>query len=97
MKDTERQAKKRGLTGKEVKDLNAFAKDKIAKTIKERDCNMHAMSDFDDISLSSKMKAWKVSSVTRATRNLAIAANRPTRSEAMVEKGQGIILRIKIN
>eukprot|EP00957_Ditylum_brightwellii_P111386 8495438-Ditylum_brightwellii.AAC.1 len=41
VKDSKRQAKKRGLTGKEVKDLNAFVKDKIEETIKERDCNMH--------------------------------------------------------
>eukprot|EP00957_Ditylum_brightwellii_P064573 4899960-Ditylum_brightwellii.AAC.1 len=48
VKDTKRQAKKRGLTGKEVKDLNVFVKDKIKETIKEHDHNMHAMSDFKD-------------------------------------------------
>eukprot|EP00957_Ditylum_brightwellii_P072370 5500522-Ditylum_brightwellii.AAC.1 len=53
MKDSERRARKRGLKGKEVKDLNAFVKDKVDKTIKERDCNMHAMSNFDNTSLSS--------------------------------------------
>eukprot|EP00957_Ditylum_brightwellii_P075877 5766814-Ditylum_brightwellii.AAC.1 len=34
VKDAKRQAKKRSLTGKEVKDLNAFVKDKIKETIK---------------------------------------------------------------
>eukprot|EP00957_Ditylum_brightwellii_P027122 2049923-Ditylum_brightwellii.AAC.1 len=34
VKDAERWAKKCGLTGKEVKDLNAFVKDKIKETIK---------------------------------------------------------------
>ena len=53
VKDAKRRAKKRSLTGKEVKDLNTFVKDKINETIKERDRDMHAMSDFDDISLSS--------------------------------------------
>ena len=53
VKDAERRARKRGLTGKEVKDLNAFVKDKINETIKDRDRDLHAMSDFDDISISS--------------------------------------------
>ena len=53
MKDSKRRARERGLTGKEVKDLNAFVKDKIEETIKERDRDMHAMSNFDNLSLSS--------------------------------------------
>eukprot|EP00957_Ditylum_brightwellii_P011785 889375-Ditylum_brightwellii.AAC.1 len=38
-------------------DLNAFVKDKIDEMIKDRDRDMHAMSDFDDISLSSINKS----------------------------------------
>ena len=53
VKDAKRHAKRRGLTGKEVKDLNMFVKDKIKEIIKERDCNMHAISDFEDLSISS--------------------------------------------
>eukprot|EP00957_Ditylum_brightwellii_P209705 15362868-Ditylum_brightwellii.AAC.1 len=53
VKDTERRTKRHGLTGKEVKDLNEFVKDKIDETIKERDRNMHAMSNFEDLSISS--------------------------------------------
>eukprot|EP00957_Ditylum_brightwellii_P133627 10188237-Ditylum_brightwellii.AAC.1 len=53
MKDAKRQAKKRSLTGKEVKDLNVLIKDKIKETIKERNCDMHWMSDFDNLSISS--------------------------------------------
>eukprot|EP00957_Ditylum_brightwellii_P182555 13906305-Ditylum_brightwellii.AAC.1 len=30
-----------------------FVKDKINETIKERNCNMHAMSNFKDLSISS--------------------------------------------
>eukprot|EP00957_Ditylum_brightwellii_P194299 14798076-Ditylum_brightwellii.AAC.1 len=57
VKDTKRQAKRRGLTGKEVKDLNAFVKDKIDEMIKERDRNMHVMSNFKDISISVSNKS----------------------------------------
>eukprot|EP00957_Ditylum_brightwellii_P048657 3691996-Ditylum_brightwellii.AAC.1 len=53
VKDAKRRAKKRGLTGREVKDLNVFVKDKIKETIKERDRNMHTMSNFDNLSISS--------------------------------------------
>eukprot|EP00957_Ditylum_brightwellii_P182840 13927522-Ditylum_brightwellii.AAC.1 len=53
VKDAKRRAKKRGLTGREVKDRNAFVKDKIEETIKERNHDMHAMSDFKDLSISS--------------------------------------------
>eukprot|EP00957_Ditylum_brightwellii_P186993 14241216-Ditylum_brightwellii.AAC.1 len=53
VKDAKRRAKRRSLTGKEVKDLNVFAKDKIDKTIKDRNCDMHAMSDFKDLLISS--------------------------------------------
>eukprot|EP00957_Ditylum_brightwellii_P022935 1730999-Ditylum_brightwellii.AAC.1 len=53
VKDAERQAKKRVLTGREVKDLNVFVKDKIKETIKERDSDMHAMSNFSNLSISS--------------------------------------------
>eukprot|EP00957_Ditylum_brightwellii_P046926 3561804-Ditylum_brightwellii.AAC.1 len=48
VKDAKRRAKKHGLTDREVKDLNAFVKDKIKETVKEHDCNMHAMSNFDN-------------------------------------------------
>ena len=41
------------MTGKEVKDLNAFVKDKINETIKEHNHDMHAMSNFKDLSISS--------------------------------------------
>eukprot|EP00957_Ditylum_brightwellii_P137214 10462057-Ditylum_brightwellii.AAC.1 len=53
IKYTERRAKRCGLTGKEVKDLNSFVKDKIDETIKEHERNMHAMSNFEDLSISS--------------------------------------------
>eukprot|EP00957_Ditylum_brightwellii_P001771 136344-Ditylum_brightwellii.AAC.1 len=53
VKDAERSAKKRGLICKEVKDLNVFVKDKI----KERNCNMHTMSNFKDLSISSSSKS----------------------------------------
>eukprot|EP00957_Ditylum_brightwellii_P063385 4811219-Ditylum_brightwellii.AAC.1 len=59
VKDVKRCTKRRGLTGKEVKDLNAFVKDKIDKTIKEHDCDMHAMSDFKDLSISSSNDSIK--------------------------------------
>eukprot|EP00957_Ditylum_brightwellii_P122210 9319610-Ditylum_brightwellii.AAC.1 len=52
VKDTKRRAKRHGLTGKEVKDLNVFVNDKIEETITERNHNMHAMSDFKDLSIS---------------------------------------------
>eukprot|EP00957_Ditylum_brightwellii_P052192 3957433-Ditylum_brightwellii.AAC.1 len=48
VKDAKRRTKRRGLTGQEVNDLNAFIKDKINETIKERDCDMHAISNFED-------------------------------------------------
>eukprot|EP00957_Ditylum_brightwellii_P075112 5707866-Ditylum_brightwellii.AAC.1 len=59
VKDAKRHAKRHGLTGQEVKDLNTFVKDnvfikdKINETIKERNHNMHAMSNFKDLSISS--------------------------------------------
>eukprot|EP00957_Ditylum_brightwellii_P093923 7152869-Ditylum_brightwellii.AAC.1 len=56
VKDSKRRAKKRRLIGKEVKDLNVFVKDKIEETIKERDRDMHAMSDFEDLFISSSNK-----------------------------------------
>eukprot|EP00957_Ditylum_brightwellii_P143566 10937713-Ditylum_brightwellii.AAC.1 len=59
VKDAERQAKKRSLTGKEVKDLNAFVKDKIKEMIKDCDRDMHAMSGFDNISLSSSNESME--------------------------------------
>eukprot|EP00957_Ditylum_brightwellii_P139267 10614023-Ditylum_brightwellii.AAC.1 len=39
--------------GKEVKDLNAFVKEKIHETIKECNHNMNAINDFEDLSISS--------------------------------------------
>eukprot|EP00957_Ditylum_brightwellii_P109816 8375687-Ditylum_brightwellii.AAC.1 len=59
VKDAKRRAKKCSITGKEVKDLNAFVKDKIEEMIKERNCNMHVMSDFDNLSLSSSNDSIK--------------------------------------
>eukprot|EP00957_Ditylum_brightwellii_P099525 7581006-Ditylum_brightwellii.AAC.1 len=53
VKDTKRWAKKCGLTGKEVKNLNASVKDKIKETIKKHNCDIHAMSNFEDLSISS--------------------------------------------
>eukprot|EP00957_Ditylum_brightwellii_P081556 6204427-Ditylum_brightwellii.AAC.1 len=53
VKDAERRAKKRSLTGREVKDPNMFVNNKIKENFKERDRDMHAMSDFDNLSLSS--------------------------------------------
>eukprot|EP00957_Ditylum_brightwellii_P004597 349611-Ditylum_brightwellii.AAC.1 len=53
LKDAKRRTKKRSLTGREVKDLNTFVKDKIKETIKDRNRNMHAMSNFKDLSISS--------------------------------------------
>eukprot|EP00957_Ditylum_brightwellii_P187595 14284837-Ditylum_brightwellii.AAC.1 len=53
VKDAKRRAKRCNLTGKEVKDLNTFVKDKIDETIKECNRNMHAMSYFEDLSISS--------------------------------------------
>jgi hypothetical protein len=59
VKDAKRRAKKRNLTGREVKDLNAFVKDKIKETIKERHCDMHARSNFEDLSISSSNDSIK--------------------------------------
>eukprot|EP00957_Ditylum_brightwellii_P190088 14471441-Ditylum_brightwellii.AAC.1 len=53
VKDAKSRAKRRSLTGQEVKDLNAFVKDKIEETIKESNRNMHTMSNFKDLSISS--------------------------------------------
>eukprot|EP00957_Ditylum_brightwellii_P121486 9265169-Ditylum_brightwellii.AAC.2 len=55
--DAERCAKKHGLSAKEVEDLNTFVKDKINQTIKEHDCNMRTMSNFDDLPISSSNKS----------------------------------------
>eukprot|EP00957_Ditylum_brightwellii_P030560 2314927-Ditylum_brightwellii.AAC.1 len=57
VKDTKRQAKRRGLTGKEVKDINVFVKDKIEEKIKECNHDMHMMSNFDNLSISSSNKS----------------------------------------
>eukprot|EP00957_Ditylum_brightwellii_P086213 6560258-Ditylum_brightwellii.AAC.1 len=53
VKDTETQAKKHSLSVNEVKDLNAFVKDKIKETIKEHNHDMHTIINFKDLSLSS--------------------------------------------
>eukprot|EP00957_Ditylum_brightwellii_P189926 14459065-Ditylum_brightwellii.AAC.1 len=50
-------SQKRGPKGKEVKDLNAFVRDKIKETSEECDHNMHGMSDFKDLSISSSDKS----------------------------------------
>eukprot|EP00957_Ditylum_brightwellii_P080920 6155519-Ditylum_brightwellii.AAC.1 len=42
---------------KEVKDLNTFVKDKINEMIKRCSCNIHVMSDFKDLFLSSSHKS----------------------------------------
>eukprot|EP00957_Ditylum_brightwellii_P149533 11387456-Ditylum_brightwellii.AAC.1 len=57
VKDTKRRTKKHGMTGKEVKDLNNFIKDKIEEMIKEHDHDMHAMSNFKDLSISLSDKS----------------------------------------
>eukprot|EP00957_Ditylum_brightwellii_P091864 6994686-Ditylum_brightwellii.AAC.1 len=57
VKDAKRQAKKCGLAGKEVKDFNVFVKDKIKETIEECNCDMHAMSNFEDLSISLSNKS----------------------------------------
>eukprot|EP00957_Ditylum_brightwellii_P060953 4627222-Ditylum_brightwellii.AAC.1 len=44
-------------SGKEVKDLNVFAKCKIKETIKGCHRNMHVMSNFEDLSISSSNKS----------------------------------------
>eukprot|EP00957_Ditylum_brightwellii_P025434 1923482-Ditylum_brightwellii.AAC.1 len=43
--------------GQKVKDLNMFVKDKIKETIKERNHDMHAMSNFEDLSISFSNKS----------------------------------------
>eukprot|EP00957_Ditylum_brightwellii_P175180 13336688-Ditylum_brightwellii.AAC.1 len=57
VKDAEKWAKKCSLSAIEVKDLNAFVKNKIDEMIKECNCNIHAMSNFEDLSLSSSNKS----------------------------------------
>eukprot|EP00957_Ditylum_brightwellii_P064284 4878492-Ditylum_brightwellii.AAC.1 len=57
VKDAKRQTKKCNISAKEVKDLNTFVTDKIDKTIKENECNMHAISDFKELSISSSNKS----------------------------------------
>eukprot|EP00957_Ditylum_brightwellii_P055568 4211135-Ditylum_brightwellii.AAC.1 len=48
VKDAKRYAKKHTLSAKEVKNLNTFIKNKIDETIKQYNCNMHMMSNFED-------------------------------------------------
>eukprot|EP00957_Ditylum_brightwellii_P066505 5048935-Ditylum_brightwellii.AAC.1 len=57
VKDTKRWATRCSLTGKEVKDLNVFVKDKIKETNKEHNRDMHMMSDFEDLSISMSDKS----------------------------------------
>eukprot|EP00957_Ditylum_brightwellii_P005681 433137-Ditylum_brightwellii.AAC.1 len=57
VKNTERKAKKHDLTGKEVKDLNMFVKDKTKESIKDCNHNMHAISNFKDLSISLSSKS----------------------------------------
>eukprot|EP00957_Ditylum_brightwellii_P024338 1835957-Ditylum_brightwellii.AAC.1 len=73
VKDTERRAKRRSLTGKEVKDLNAFVKNKINETIKERDRGMHVMSNFEDLSTSSSNES--IQSIISNTSNEELDSN----------------------
>eukprot|EP00957_Ditylum_brightwellii_P186497 14199322-Ditylum_brightwellii.AAC.1 len=47
------------MTGREVKDLNAIVKDMIDETTKERNRDMHAMSNFKDLSISSSNNSIK--------------------------------------
>eukprot|EP00957_Ditylum_brightwellii_P194970 14854603-Ditylum_brightwellii.AAC.1 len=49
--------KKHGLSAKEVKDLNAYFKDKINETIKECSCDIHAMNNFEELLVSSINKS----------------------------------------
>eukprot|EP00957_Ditylum_brightwellii_P120702 9206554-Ditylum_brightwellii.AAC.1 len=53
IKDTKRCTKKHSLSAKEVKDLNAFVKDKVDKMIKDCNYDMHAMSGFKNLLISS--------------------------------------------
>eukprot|EP00957_Ditylum_brightwellii_P195008 14857619-Ditylum_brightwellii.AAC.1 len=95
IKDAERQAKKHGLTGKEVKDLNAFAKDKIKETTKEHNCDMHAMSNFKTCPSPQAAGSSRVSSAILLLRALMTrAASWPTRNEVMGKNEQGATLRI---
>eukprot|EP00957_Ditylum_brightwellii_P168319 12813113-Ditylum_brightwellii.AAC.1 len=57
IKDAEKRAKKCSLSAKKVKGLNMFIKDKINEMIKERNCDMHVMSDFKNLSLFSSNKS----------------------------------------
>eukprot|EP00957_Ditylum_brightwellii_P125318 9551532-Ditylum_brightwellii.AAC.1 len=57
VKETRRQAKRCGLSGKEVKDFNVFVKDKIKETTKEHNHDMYAMSNFEDLSISLSNKS----------------------------------------
>eukprot|EP00957_Ditylum_brightwellii_P076655 5826942-Ditylum_brightwellii.AAC.1 len=57
VKDAKSCTKKCNLSAREVKNLNKFIKDKIDETIKQSDCNMHAMSNFEDLSISSSNKS----------------------------------------
>eukprot|EP00957_Ditylum_brightwellii_P066362 5037550-Ditylum_brightwellii.AAC.1 len=73
VKDAERLAKKCGLSAKEVKDLNTFVKGKVDETIKEHNYNMHAMSDFKNMSISSSNKS--VQSILSNIADLGAAEN----------------------
>eukprot|EP00957_Ditylum_brightwellii_P081651 6211485-Ditylum_brightwellii.AAC.1 len=53
VKDAKRSTKKSGLSDKEVEDLNVFVNNKIDKTTKHRNCDMHVMSNFKDLFISS--------------------------------------------
>ena len=89
MKDAKRHAKKRSLTGREVKDLNAFVKDKM------RDCNMQRMSNFKDLSISSSNEIIQIIiSNTSDEESDGNSCKPPTRSEVMGKNEQKIILRI---
>eukprot|EP00957_Ditylum_brightwellii_P211590 15366348-Ditylum_brightwellii.AAC.1 len=89
------QAKKRNLSAKEVKDLNAFVKGKINEMIKEHHCNMHVMSNFEDMSLSSSNKS--VQSII-SNNSEGVLTTRVTswllRNEAMAQNKKGINLGI---
>eukprot|EP00957_Ditylum_brightwellii_P021595 1628198-Ditylum_brightwellii.AAC.1 len=63
--------------------------------IKEYNRNMHAMSDFEDLSISSSNES--IQSIISNTSNedqTTTVASQPTRSEAMGKNEKGIILRI---
>eukprot|EP00957_Ditylum_brightwellii_P021737 1639756-Ditylum_brightwellii.AAC.1 len=72
-----------------------FVKDKIKETIKERDCDMHAMSNFKDLSISSSNDSIKSIVSNTSYEESDSDSHKPAhKSEVMGKNKQGIILRI---